>query len=204
MVLLQTSDPSLVQQYKNGYFAPGVLVYSVFRSKGVDDIETSLKNLPAGFDIIKEDYESGPTYEPSFVIDESQSLAIFYRCHDAVHDYNLRTGSHALLWITPSYREISGENWNWGPIRQIADILQVQTQPWQESDPSRSLEAALHVNKTGAYDFIAQTSVTGNHTAQGVINLAQNLGAIQSIKAVAVFTNRNNTAETEQVLNQLR
>ncbi len=203
MVFLQTTDPTLIQQYKTGYFAPGVLVYSVFRSKGVDDIETNAQTLRAGFDIISEDYESGPTYEPSFVTDETQALAIFQRCQAAVQEYNTRTGSHALLWVTPSYREVGGENWDWGQVRQKVDILQVQTQPWQESNPTRSLEAAQHVDQTGGHDFFAQTSISGDHTVQGAANLAQDLATVRSVKGVMIFTGTNADG-LQQILGMLR
>lgn len=203
VVFLQTTDPTSVAQYKNGYFASGVKIYAVYRSYGVADIEAKSSTLPTGYDVFIEDYETGPTYEPAFTTNEIASVDIFHRCLEAVAKYNQRTDSQAQLWITPSYKQVNGENWNWSPVRHATDILQVQTQPWQESDPQRSLLAAQHVDATGGHDWIAQTSISGAHTVSGAVALARNLATVPSVTAVMVFTASNATG-LQQLLNLIR
>ncbi|VVC06006.1 Uncharacterised protein [uncultured archaeon] len=201
-VFLQTNHPDRDASYKSNYFAAGVNVYLVRKTFGIQDMISNSTSWPSGYDLWEYDYEKGNTYEPQFTPDQAEAEKLFDQAMQYVQQYNQRTGGHAKLWITPSYPEVNGQNWNWGEAQQHADLMLVQVQRWQESDPARSITAAQHVAES-AGSWIVQASISGQHTVSGALNFINGTSGLGGIKSYLVFYG-NNYDGLESFLQQVR
>jgi len=189
-LFLQTKHSDRDASYKSNYFASGVNVYLVRRTFGIQDMMSNSSSWPSGYDLWEYDYEKGDKYEPQFTADQAEAEKLFDQARQYLQEYNQRTHGHANLWITPSYPEVNGENWNWGKAQQHTDLMLVQVQRWQETDAPRSIAAAQHVAES-AGSWIEQASIAGQHTVSGALNLINSTSGFSGIKAYLVFYGNN-------------
>ena len=189
-VFLQTNNPGIDASYKSNFFANGVNVYLMKRTYGIQDIISNSASWPAGYDLWEYDYEKGNNYEPQFTPDQAQSEKFFDQARQYLNQYNQRTSGHCILYITPSYPQVNGQNWNWLEAQQHADLMDVQIQRWQETDPQLSVTAAQHVAES-ATSWIAQSSLSGQHTVSGALNLINATSGLVGIKSYLIFYGGN-------------
>jgi hypothetical protein len=201
-IFLQTNHPERDSNYKSNYFANGVNVYLMKRTFGIQDIIANSASWPAGYDLWEYDFEKGDKYEPQFSADQAQAEKLFDQARQYLNQYNQRTSGHCVLYITPSYPEVNGQNWNWVEAQQHSDLMDVQIQRWQETDPSSSVAAAQHVAES-ATSWVAQVSISGQHTVAGALNLINATSGLTGIKSYLVFYG-NNYEGLQSFLEQVR
>lgn len=131
--LLIEGDPSnmsgVLEQKKDvqSRVDSGVHVISVANYRKISDIST-VPELPGGVDYIMYDYEAGKLYSPEFTKDENISISYFDKARESIHQYNIKTGSNAKLFVTPPYGQLRKSNWDWGAASLHMDVIDMQLQ----------------------------------------------------------------------------